>query len=71
MDAAPEKRLLDCIKSSGDRQADSSVSVFVLSFASLHHTSLQYMVYVLTQGDGWLLKGRTGCVKFVTHQHGG
>ena len=25
------------------------------------------MVCILTQGDGWILKGRTGCVRFATH----
>ena len=26
-----------------------------------------HMVCMLTQGDGWMLKGRTGCVRFATH----
>ena len=25
------------------------------------------MVCMLTQGDGWILNGRTGCVRFATH----
>ena len=25
------------------------------------------MVCMLTQGDGWILKGRTGCVRCATH----
>ena len=25
------------------------------------------MVCMLTQGGGWILKGRTGCVRFATH----
>ena len=25
------------------------------------------VVCMMTQGDGWILKGRTGCVRFATH----
>ena len=42
----------------------SDVSQIEGSPASL---DLDAMVCMLTQGDGWILKARTGCVRFATH----
>ena len=44
----------------------SSVSCFQIE-GCLAGLDVGAMVCMLTQGDGWILKGRTGCVRCATH----
>jgi hypothetical protein len=49
------------------------LSIFLLSNVfpiggCLAGSDVAVMVYMLTQGVGWALRGRTGCVRFATHR---
>ena len=40
---------------------------FLLDDICLAGLDVDAMACMLTQGDGWILNGRTGCVRFATH----